>query len=147
MPIWLEAPEVRAISMTSNEAKPSRPSTYELLLSTLTALSVRVKEVAIEANNEEFKAWINLDGDHFTSDVDDARIPARPADAVVLASLCGAPLYVFSDLFDEAEIQSQPPISEEETLKFKNMLEDLKPADFEKFWTKGQGEDLNEASN
>lgn len=138
MPIWVGAPEVRAITMAENngeEIKKSRPSTYELLLSALSAMNVQVKEVSIEANSESvFQAWINLEGEHLNSESEFARIEARPADAVVVASLSGAPLFVTSDLFDDAIVQIEKPISEEENAQFKNFLQDIKPSDFEKWF-------------
>lgn len=160
MPIWVGMPEVRAITMAARESTlgetgssdaagdeskttgensgrellTSRPSVYELFLSVLGTVGARVKEVSLEANKEQvFTAWVSLEAAFAPSEDAVERIEARPADAVVLASISGAPLFVSSDLFDAAEIEVQKPITEEETQKFKAFLEDLKPSDFAKY--------------
>jgi len=68
---------------------------------------------------------------------------ARPADAVVLASISGAPLFVSSDLFNQAEVKAQAPMDEKETEKFKEFLKDLKPSDFAKYIGKEPEQDSN----
>ena len=158
MPIWVGMPEVRAISMAAQDwavresaAKDERgndpegetanrdtlaprPSVYELFLSALDTMGARVKEVSLEANKEQvFTAWVSLEAAFEPSEDAVERVEARPADAVVLASISGAPLFVSSDLFDSADVQVQAQITEEETQKFKEFLQDLKPSDFAKY--------------
>lgn len=134
MPIWIGYAEANALSMAASKTQSPRPTTYELMLSSLKALDVRVKDVSIEANNEgKFEAWINLDGGPNESGGQPLSIEARPSDAIVLSSLADAPLFVSSDIFDAVESELQAKVEEEENQKFKEFLQDLKPGDFAKF--------------
>ena len=138
MPIWVGIPEITAITMAAKEQQPTRPSVYHLLMSVLTAAGVNIRDISIEANQEDqFKAWITLEAHQQLPESGAERIDVRPADALVLASLTGAPLFVLSDLFDVAESLSQQaidqvpaPISEDDTQKFKAILEDIKPVSY-----------------
>jgi len=129
-----EGETVNQGEIARKDTLPPRPSVYELFLSVLSTAGVRVKEVSLEANKEQvFTAWVSLEAAFEPSEEALERLEARPADAVVLASISGAPLFVSSDLFDSAEVESQKPISDEETQQFKAFLEELKPSDFAKY--------------
>lgn len=152
MPIWIGLPEVRAISMASSQTQPERPSTYDLMLSTIAAMGASITDIAIEANDDsDFKAFISLDG------ASALRLEARPADAVVLASMTGAPLFVSSDMFEEMERVAEEEAAaklmadakaealkaaeaEKERERFMEFLEDVKPSDFARFAGGGEGE-------
>ncbi|HNB22103.1 MAG TPA: bifunctional nuclease family protein [Candidatus Melainabacteria bacterium] len=143
MPIWVGYNEANAMSMAASKTQSPRPSTYELFLSTLKELNARIECVSIEASNEgKFQAWINLEGGIGQSNGEPVSLEARPADAIVLASLSDAPLFVSSDIFDavEAEEAAARELNvedeEKERQKFKDFLEDLKPSDFEKYSSK-----------
>lgn len=123
-----------------------RPSVYEVFLSAVETMGGRVREVSIEANKEDvFTAWVSLEPAFDPVPMENIieRIEARPADAVVLASISGAPLFVSSDLFDQAEVKAQAPMDEKEAEKFKEFLKDLKPSDFAKYIGKEPEQDSN----
>lgn len=123
LPIWVGVPEARAINMAAKGMQTIRPLTHELLNTTIERLGFLVKEVVIDQIQEgSFAASILLVNDHLHETI----LEARPSDAIALAMVADAPLYVSLDVL----VQSSVPIEDDETEDFKEFVSSVKASDF-----------------
>jgi uncharacterized protein len=76
-----------------------RPMTYQFVAALVQALGGRVRQVRIDRVVEEaYAATVEVEGPHGVRSVD-----ARPSDALNLAVLVGAPIFVAPEVLQEAE--------------------------------------------
>ncbi|MFH0911346.1 MAG: bifunctional nuclease family protein [Planctomycetota bacterium] len=111
----------------SNESFP-RPMTHDLLKSILDGLGVTVQQVVVnDLKDNTFFAVIELNHTGTIINID-----ARPSDAIALALRVNAPIFVTEKVVSQAK---SVEISEEkeETDKWREWLDNLKPEDFGKY--------------
>jgi len=145
LPIWIGATEAMAISWALQDIHTDRPLTYQLLFNTIKALDFSVEKVEItEIKNQAFVAKLYLVKSNSDAGGDEKVqriIDARPSDAIALALLEAAPIYVAPSVFAQAAIslkderqltdratRAAKPLEEDEP--FKNFVKELKASDF-----------------
>lgn len=123
LPIWVGAIEANALSIAQRGLTPPRPMAHALLLDTLGAYESSLADVTITGR----------DGQIFLAELhtsDGKSISARPSDAVTLALTAQCPVYVDSELLEEAGIEA-PEADEEEVAQFRDFLDNVSAEDFE----------------
>ena len=128
LPIWVGIFEANAIALELEKGTTPRPMTHDLLKSVLDGLGVTVRQVIVnDLKDNTFFAVIELNSNGAVINID-----ARPSDAIALALRVNAPIFVAENVVAQAK---SVEISEEkeETDKWKEWLENLKPEDFGKY--------------
>jgi hypothetical protein len=128
LPIWVGIFEANAIALELEKVSTPRPMTHDLIRSILDGLGVTVRQVVInDLKDNTFFAVIELARDGTVINID-----SRPSDAIALALRVNAPIFVEEQVVAQAK---SVEISEEkeETDKWKEWLENLKPEDFGKY--------------
>ena len=123
LPIWVGAIEANALSIAQRGLTPPRPMAHALLLDTLEASETSLADVTITGR----------DGQIFLAELhtnDGKSISARPSDAVTLALTAQCPVYVDSELLEDAGIEA-PEADEEEVAQFRDFLDNVSAEDFE----------------
>ncbi|PCC52456.1 bifunctional nuclease family protein [Brevibacterium aurantiacum] len=123
LPIWVGAIEANALSIAQRGLTPPRPMAHALLLDTLEAYETSLADVTITGR----------DGQIFLAELhtnDGKSIFARPSDAVTLALTAQCPVYVDSELLEDAGIEA-PEADEEEVAQFRDFLDNVSAEDFE----------------
>ncbi len=126
--INIDARPSDAIALELEKVSTPRPMTHDLLKSVLEGLGVTVRQVIVnDLKDNTFFAVIELNRDGTVINVD-----ARPSDAIALALRVNAPIFVTEKVVSQAK---SVEISEEkeETDKWREWLENLKPEDFGKY--------------
>jgi len=97
-PIIIGIFEVFAIHRFVNNEPPPRPFTHELIGNIIHALNVSIEKVVInDLRDMTFYARLILKQDGKTYDVD-----SRPSDAIALAVMAGAPIFVEEEVIKKA---------------------------------------------
>jgi uncharacterized protein len=128
LPIWVGIFEANAIALELEKVSTPRPMTHDLMRSILEGLGVSVQQVIInDLKDNTFFAVIELARNGTAINID-----SRPSDAIALALRVNAPIFVTEEVVAQAK---SVEISEEkeETDKWKEWLEHLKPEDFGKY--------------
>ncbi|MCX5736542.1 MAG: bifunctional nuclease family protein [candidate division NC10 bacterium] len=128
LPIWVGIFEANAIALELEKVTTPRPMTHDLLKSVLDGLGVTVRQVIVnDLKDNTFFAVIELNSNGAVINID-----ARPSDAIALALRVNAPIFVAENVVAQAK---SVEISEEkeETDKWKEWLENLKPEDFGRY--------------
>lgn len=100
LPIWIGPMEGDFLALQLNEQTTPRPLTLNLLAQVLDVTGATLREVAINRLHEEvFFATLSLTVAGQLHSVD-----ARPSDAVNLALLKGAPIFVAAEVFDHQAV-------------------------------------------
>lgn len=129
LPIWIGAPEARAILESIEEVQPSRPMTHDLLRSTIEELGAEVNRIVVsELRDDTFYAVVHLK----RGEGEPVELDARPSDAIALALRAKAPIFVETEVLERAKAdQIVVQASDEE--KLKKWLEELSPEDLGKY--------------
>lgn len=134
LPIFIGAPEARAIALALEGVEPPRPATHDLLASVLRELDSSLVRVDVtELRSGTFIAELEVatpDKDH--------RISCRPSDALALALRFDAPVYVDGAVLEEAGVEIQNAEDdaidddkiEEAVAEFQEFLQNMRPEDF-----------------
>ena len=145
LPIWIGLAEAKAITLALQEIQTSRPLTHELLFNVITQTQHAIEKVEIyELKDNAFIARIILrkvteetkpqeqfepvsaSSEHTTLAID-----ARPSDAIAVAIMASAPIYVAGEVLEQAAIPaSSIQKDEQEDTEFKSFVQDLKASDF-----------------
>jgi uncharacterized protein len=134
LPIIIGAFEAQSIAIELEGIKPPRPLTHDLIKIVVENMSASISEVVInELKEGTFYAKIYIDT--ITGGIE---IDARPSDAIALAVRFGAPIYVDSEVMNEASFE---PEQEEEQVNLKPQKESLSKEEL----LKKTQEDLEEA--
>lgn len=132
LPIWIGIFEAAAIAMELQNVHPPRPMTHDLLKETLGLFKAKVDRIVINDVKEgTFFAKIELkdkDGKTITLD-------SRPSDAIALAVRTKSPILVTEVVMMQAKLVNAEKDAEE-TKKFKDFLDNMKPEDFTKYYKK-----------
>jgi uncharacterized protein len=132
LPIWIGIFEAAAIAMELQNFAPPRPMTHDLLKTVIEKTGGTVTRIMIsEVKENTFFATIEVT----TKDKKKLTIDSRPSDALALAVRCGAGIYVAESVMVQAKLVNAEKDAEE-TQKFKEFVENLKPEDFTKFYKK-----------
>lgn len=103
LPIIIGQFEANAIGLELEKTQPQRPLTHDLLRDSMEAVKAEVTEVVIDELREgTFFAKIC-----YTHNGKAAHLDSRPSDAIALAVRVGAPIYVASDIMQNASIRRE----------------------------------------
>ncbi len=122
LPIIIGTFEAQAIALELENIKPPRPMTHDLMRNIIQSFNTFVKEIYINDLREgTFYAQILYDnnGETLTQD-------SRPSDAIALAIRFNAPIFVSDHIVEEAGIETDPQMEEQE--EGPSMPEKQKPA-------------------
>ena len=126
LPIWIGPMEAQAIAIRLSGYPSPRPMTHDLFFSLLKTLGLTVEKVRItDIVYNTYYSTIRV-ADKNSGETHD--IDARPSDAVALAVRFGCPIYISERVFEKTQVLSKP-ITEDEVVKFKQDLKNLKPND------------------
>jgi hypothetical protein len=126
LPIWIGPMEAQAIAIRLSGYPSPRPMTHDLFFSLLKTLDLTVERVRITdiVDNTYYSVIQVAD----RAGGNRHNIDARPSDAVALAVRFGCPIYISEQVFAKTQVLSKP-ITEDEVLRFKQDLKNLKPKD------------------
>jgi len=128
LPIWVGIFEANAIALELEKVSTPRPMTHDLLKNILEGLGITVKQVIVNDLKENtFYAMIELNHNGGVITID-----ARPSDAIALALRVNAPIFVTEKVVTQAK-NIEVSEEKEETDRWKEWLENLKPEDFGKY--------------
>lgn len=126
--IWVGIFEANAIALELEKIATPRPMTHDLIKNILDGLGATVQQIVVNDLKENtFFAVIevNYNGNMVTID-------ARPSDAIALALRVNAPIFVTEKVVSKAKSMDIAE-EKEETDRWKEWLENLKPEDFGKY--------------
>ncbi len=132
LPIWIGIFEANAIALEMEKVSTPRPMTHDLIRNILEGMKAKVNRVVInDLKDNTFYAVVHIDNNNSEAEV---LIDSRPSDAIALALRVGAPIFVAKKVIEEAKSidLTEDKIKEEETEKWKEWLEQIKPEDFGK---------------
>lgn len=102
LPIWIGPPEATWMALVLEEIELPRPGVYQFTASLLAGAGTGLREVRIsELTHSTFYAEAIL--------ADGTSVDARPSDALTLALVTGAPIYVSAQVLERAELTSAAP--------------------------------------
>lgn len=126
LPIWIGPMEAQAIAIRLSGYPSPRPMTHDLIFSVIKTLGLTVKRVTItDIVENTYYSQLHLaepDGSNMRL------VDSRPSDAVALAVRFGCPIFINENVFEKTQVLSKP-ITEDEVVKFKEDLKNLKPND------------------
>jgi bifunctional DNase/RNase len=130
LPICIGHSEAQAIGIKMKDVPVPRPMTHDLIKNILEGIQATVSRIVInDKEDNTFFAVILL-----SIDGNEVSIDSRPSDAIALALRVDAPIYVAKKVLDETRtIDLSKPELEDDTEKWKEWLEDLRPEDFGKY--------------
>lgn len=132
LPIWIGIFEATSIAMELQGIKPPRPMTHDLIIDFLTKFEAKISKVIINDVKEgTFFATIEIIGKENKKLV----LDSRPSDAIALAVRTQTPVFVSEVVMMQAKLVNAEK-DEEETKKFKDFIENMKPEDFTKYYKK-----------
>ena len=98
LPVFIGAPEARAIMFALERVPVPRPMTHDLIKNFLDFQECRLHRVIVsELREGTFYARLVLDNDGEEREID-----SRPSDGIALALRCKAPIFVAKKVMDEA---------------------------------------------
>jgi hypothetical protein len=130
LPIWIGVFEAAAIAMELQGTQPPRPMTHDLLKSSIESLGAKIQRIVInDVKDGIFFALIDVENKEgkVTS------FDARPSDAIALAVRAKIPVYVSEIVMMQAKLVNSEKDAEE-TKKFKDFIDNLRPEDFTKYY-------------
>lgn len=131
LPIYIDAPEAKAIALALEGRELPRPMTHDLLRDVIVTLSASVVRVTVtELLEGTFYAEIVLDvagQSHVVS--------SRPSDAIALAVRTETPIYASAAVLDDAatvpELEEPDDEDADEIIdEFRDFIDQVKPEDF-----------------
>ncbi|MFH1709920.1 MAG: bifunctional nuclease family protein [bacterium] len=132
LPIWIGIFEAASIAMELQGLHPPRPMTHDLIKSVIDKLNAKVVKVVINDVKEgTFYAVIEVEKEK----KEKINIDSRPSDAIALAIRTSAPIFVSEVVMMQAKLVNAEKDAEE-TKKFKEFIDNMKPEDFTKYYKK-----------
>ena len=130
LPIWIGVFEAAAIAMELQSIQPPRPMTHDLLKNSIESLGGKITRVIInDVKDGTFYALIDVE----TKEGKPISLDARPSDAIALAVRGHVPIFVSEVVMMQAKLVNSEKDAEE-TKKFKDFIENLRPEDFTKYY-------------
>jgi uncharacterized protein len=128
LPIWVGIFEANAIALELEKIGTPRPMTHDLIKNILDGLGATVQQIVVNDLKENtFFAIIEVNYNGNVVNVD-----SRPSDAIALALRVNAPIFVTEKVVSKAKSMDIAE-EKEETDRWKEWLENLKPEDFGKY--------------
>jgi uncharacterized protein len=125
LPILIGPFEATAIMLALEGQQVPRPLSHDLMRMLLNSLNAKLEHVVIhDMKDSTFFAKLVVRTEGNVQEID-----ARPSDAIALALRMEAPIYV-TDKITLEETVPDKKTEQEETVRFKRFIEDLKPSDF-----------------
>jgi len=126
LPIWIGPMEAQAIAIRLSGYPSPRPMTHDLVFSIIKTLGLTLKKVVITdiVENTYYSSLFIAAPDGGNQHI----VDSRPSDAVALAVRFGCPVFINERVFGKTQVLSKP-ITEDEVVKFKHDLKNLKPTD------------------
>lgn len=110
--IWVDTEFGRTLQIILNGDKTDRPITHNTMYQMLALVDAGVESVEVSAlKDKTFYAVININSNGSTKQLD-----ARPSDAVTLALIAEAPIYVANDVIEQAGSELPSPFDQNEWL-------------------------------
>lgn len=132
LPIWIGIFEAASIAMEMQGLHPPRPMTHDLLKSTIDKFNAKVTRIVIsDVKDGTFYAVIEIEKEKGEK----ISIDSRPSDAIALAIRTGSPIFVSEVVMMQAKLVNAEKDAEE-TKKFKDFVDNMKPEDFTKYYKK-----------
>ncbi|OGR66958.1 MAG: hypothetical protein A2081_00185 [Elusimicrobia bacterium GWC2_61_19] len=126
LPIWIGPMEAQAIAIRLSGYPSPRPMTHDLLFSVIKTLGLTVNRVTItDIVENTYYSQLHLAE---PSGANLRLVDSRPSDAVAVAVRFGCPIFINEQVFEKTQVLSKP-ITEDEVVKFKHDLKNLKPND------------------
>jgi len=130
LPIWIGVFEAAAIAMELQGTQPPRPMTHDLLKNSIESLGAKIQRIVInDIKDGTFFALIDIENKEGKV----ASLDARPSDAIALAVRAKIPIYVSEIVMMQAKLVNSEKDAEE-TKKFKDFIDNLRPEDFTKYY-------------
>jgi uncharacterized protein len=134
LPVYIDAPEARAIHMGIDEVKVARPLTHDLIKLLLDDLGATIIRLTVtELRDRTFFAELVLEcnGDQHV-------VSCRPSDGIAIAVRTDTPIFAAEEVLDEAGQviveEETAEVTEEESEElldeFKRFIDDVSPEDF-----------------
>jgi len=138
LPIWIGSAEASAIIRKMENIAVTRPMTHDLICNMLDKLGYRVEKIEIyDVSVETYYANIHLaDKEDNTVEID-----ARPSDAIAIAIRTNSSIVVTSNVIAEGTVSTDIGRDEEEAEEFRQFIQDIKPADFQKLMNQDKESD------
>ena len=128
LPIWVGIFEANAIALELEKIATPRPMTHDLIKNILDGLGATVQQIVVNDLKENtFFAVIEV---NYSGNM--VNIDARPSDAIALALRVNAPIFVTDKVVSKAKSMDIAE-DKEETDRWKEWFENLKPEDFGKY--------------
>ncbi|MBI1986898.1 MAG: bifunctional nuclease family protein [Nitrospinae bacterium] len=132
LPIWVGIFEANAIALEMEKVPTPRPMTHDLIKNILDGIKAKVNRIVVnDLKDNTFYAIISLNINH-----SEVIIDSRPSDAIAIALRVNAPIYVAKKVLDEAksiDLTVEGKEGRDDSEKWKEWLENLKPEDFGKY--------------
>ncbi len=126
LPIWIGPMEAQAIAIRLSGYPSPRPMTHDLIFSVIKTLGLTVNRVTItDIVENTYYAQLHIVE---PGGANLRLVDSRPSDAVALAVRFGCPIFINEKVFEKTQVLSKP-ITEDEVVKFKHDLKNLKPND------------------
>lgn len=132
LPIWIGAPEARAISLALERVKTERPMTHELMLNAIEQLGYRVEQIDIDSmSTDTYFATIRLVPISTSREAGEPKsIDARPSDAIALALAADAPIFASAQVVESGAVTIISEEEQEKEMEFRKFVEEVKASDF-----------------
>jgi len=128
LPMWVGIFEANAIALEMEKIATPRPMTHDLIKNILDGLGATVQQIVVNDLKENtFSAVIEVNYNGNMVNID-----ARPSDAIALALRVNAPIFVTDKVVSKAKSMDIAE-DKEETDRWKEWVENLKPEDFGKY--------------
>ncbi len=128
LPIWVGIFEANAIALELEKIATPRPMTHDIIKNILDGLGATVQQIVVNDLKENtFFAVIEVNYNGNMVNID-----ARPSDAIALALRVNAPIFVTDKVVSKAKTMDIAE-DKEETDRWKEWVENLKPEDFGKY--------------
>jgi len=128
LPILIGPFEATAIALALEGAKVPRPLSHDLMKSIIDSLKAKVARVVIhDIKDSTFYAKVILE----LTGGEIVEVDARPSDSIALALRSNAGIFVSERIILEETVLDREA-EDQEKVKFKKFIENLKPSDFSK---------------
>ena len=126
LPILIAPFEATAIALALEGAPVPRPLSHDLMRNILESLGSNLEQVIIhDIRDSTFYAKLIVRTNGELQEID-----ARPSDGIALALRVQAPIFVTDKIVLEESTGDKKPASDNDMVRFKKFLDELKPSDF-----------------
>ena len=133
LPIWIGVFEATSIALVLQGITPPRPMTHDLMVTLIQQAGSKINRVIInEVKEETFFSII----EYVSKEGKVVAIDSRPSDAIALALRLSVPIFVSEAVMMQAKLVNAEKDAEE-TKKFKDFIENIRPEDFTKYYKQG----------